>query len=172
VPAGCGGETVRAGGAGTTSGRSPGRGAPPPRAPAPPLQRAAPAWARGVGGTGVRSLYPDDRRRGRSAPWAAGRIRSPSATHLARRPRPRYGSPVEWKRRDLPDDPIMRWEWEGGAPVAVEMPRPAGEAPTGRAERRGHGGVFVRPGGRPQPGRIDAGRGARTRRRVDPANGV
>jgi len=72
----------------------------------------------------------------------------------------------------VPDDPIMRWEWEGGAPGAIVTPSPEGEVPTGRAERRGHGGVFVRPGGRPQPGRIDAGRGARTRRRVDPPNGV
>ena len=72
----------------------------------------------------------------------------------------------------MPDDPIMRWEWEGGAPGAIVTPRPEGEAPTGRAERRGHGGVFARPRGLQQPERIDPDRGARTRNRADPPTGV
>src|SRR5690349_5860816 len=85
---------------------------------------------------------------------------------------PGYGAPVERKRRDVADDPIMRWEWEGGAPGAIVTPRPEGEAPTGRAERRGHGGVFARPRGPQQPERIDPDREARTRSRADPPNGV
>src|SRR6185437_13298989 len=144
------------------------------RAPRPLLrQRAAPAWARGVGGTCVRPLYPDDRPRGRPAPWAAGRIRGRSFTHAARwcvaRPGVRFTCRVE--EGDVPDDPIMRWEWEGGAPGAIVTSRPEGEVPAGRAERRGHGGVFARPRG-PQPERVDSGRRSRTRRRADPPNGV
>ncbi len=74
----------------------------------------------------------------------------------------------------MADDPILRWEWEGGAPEAPVTPRVQRGRPTARAERRGSG-MFARPGaaagppGPEQAERPDDAHGSRSRRRGEPA---
>jgi len=167
VPAGCGGETVRAGGAGTTSGRSPGRGAPPPRAPAPPATAsgsglgswgswdwcplAVPGWssARAAGAMG-RGPYPEPSRYP-SRTTAAPTIRFTCRVEEARPAwRPDHALGVGGRspgcRRDASSGRRSS-DRTSRAPRAWRRVRPAGRPAAARPHRRWPGSAHPASGG-------------------------